>query len=218
MSVIRLEQSSMADAEHAVAQIWCILEEHRVASPQVAVVVNAARKGVELSLTFHAAPDATLVVRALAASGLLPIAEPDMATRAPADEELGREDVMTDYRCYLLGFSGSIQSAHDIACEDDEDAIATARSLFEPHAFEVWQRQRRIYPLVEGCGRTHGDGNLDDARRQRLKAEEYRAVADQMTNPAAQASYRRLAQTYDRIADRYEPTPPAQMPNKLQKR
>ncbi len=117
----------------------------------------------------------------------------------------------------MLGFSGSIQSAHDIACEDDEDAIATARSLFKPHAFEVWQRQRRIYPLVESNGRSHGDSNLDDARRRRLKAEEYRTIADQMTNLAAQATLRRLAQTYDRIAERCEPTPPSEMPKKVQK-
>lgn len=163
MSVIRLDRLSMADAEHAVAQIWRILEEERVASPRMTVAVNEAREGVDLLLTFHAAHDAALVGRAMAASGLLPIAELEMATRAPAREELGREAVMTDYRCYLLGFSGSIQSAHDIACEDDEDAIATARSLFEPHAFEVWQRQRRIYPLVENYGRIHGDSNLGDA-------------------------------------------------------
>lgn len=163
MSVIRLDRLSMADAEHAVAQIWRILEEERVASPRMTVAVNEAREGVDLLLTFRAAHDAALVGRAMAASGLLPIAELEMATRAPAREELGREAVMTDYRCYLLGFSGSIQSAHDIACEDDEDAIATARSLFEPHAFEVWQRQRRIYPLVENYGRIHGDSNLGDA-------------------------------------------------------
>lgn len=216
MSVIRLDRLTMADAEHALAHIWRILEEHRVASPRMTVTVDEAREWVDLSLTFHAAPDAASVRRAIAESGLLRIAELDTATRAPAGEQLGRGAVMTDYRCYLLGFSGSIQSADDITCEDDEDAIATARSLFEPRAFEVWQRQRRVYPLVENYGRIHGDSNLDDARRRRLKAEEHRTIADRMTNPAAQASLRRLAQTYDRIVERYEPTPP-EMPKKVQK-
>jgi hypothetical protein len=183
----------------------------------MAVAVNEAREWVDLSLTFYAAPDAALVRRVIAGSGRLPIAALESATRGRAGEQLGREAVMTDYRCYLLGFSGSIQSAHDITCEDDEVAIATARSLFQSDTFEVWQRQRRIYPLVEDCGRINGDRNFDDARRRRLKAEEYRTVADQMTNPTAQVSLRRLAQTYDRIAEQYEPAPPGAMPKKAQK-
>jgi hypothetical protein len=45
---------------------------------------------------------------------------------------------------------------------------------------------------------------LDQAQRWRLKAEECRAVADQMKNPAAQASFRQMAETYDTLAKRLE--------------
>jgi hypothetical protein len=48
------------------------------------------------------------------------------------------------------------------------------------------------------------DPNLERARRWRLKAEECRTVADQLKNRMAQASIRRLAETYDRLADRCE--------------
>ena len=50
----------------------------------------------------------------------------------------------------------------------------------------------------------HDDPNLEQARRWRLQAEECRAVADQMQNPMAQASFRRMAETYDRLADHLE--------------
>jgi hypothetical protein len=44
----------------------------------------------------------------------------------------------------------------------------------------------------------------DRARQWRMKAEELRAVADQMHNPTAQESFRRMAATYDRLAERLE--------------
>jgi hypothetical protein len=46
--------------------------------------------------------------------------------------------------------------------------------------------------------------SLEQARRWRLKAEECRTVADQMMNPMAQASLRRIAETYDTLASRIE--------------
>jgi hypothetical protein len=45
---------------------------------------------------------------------------------------------------------------------------------------------------------------VEQARRWRLKAEEYRTVADQMKGPMARASMRQLAQTYDRLANGLE--------------
>jgi hypothetical protein len=48
------------------------------------------------------------------------------------------------------------------------------------------------------------DPNREHAHQWRLKAEECRAVADQMQNPMAQASFRRMAETYDRLAAEHE--------------
>jgi hypothetical protein len=53
---------------------------------------------------------------------------------------------MADYRCYLISLSGSIWAAHDIACADDEAAIAKAKELCRPHKVEVWLGRQCIYP------------------------------------------------------------------------
>lgn len=178
MSVIRLDRLLMADAEHVMAQIWRALEDHRVASPKIAVTVQDSDR-VDLWLTFGTASDAELVRCALAAPRLPPIADLQTETREPA-AELAQSDwgaTMTDYRCYLIGLSGSIQAAHDVTCAGDEVAIAKGRELFHPHAFEVWQRQRRIYPVAKTSRGMH-DANLEQARRWRSKAEECRTVAE----------------------------------------
>ena len=44
----------------------------------------------------------------------------------------------------------------------------------------------------------------EQARRHGQRAAEYRAVADQMQNPIASASFRHLAQTYEAMAHRLE--------------
>jgi hypothetical protein len=38
---------------------------------------------------------------------------------------------------------------------------------------------------------------LEHARRNHLRVDEYRAVADQMHNPTSRASYRYMAETYE---------------------
>ncbi len=48
------------------------------------------------------------------------------------------------------------------------------------------------------------DSFLGRARRWRQKAEEYHRVADEMRSPAAQESYRGMAETCDRTAEHYE--------------
>lgn len=45
---------------------------------------------------------------------------------------------------------------------------------------------------------------LDQARRHRLRAEEYRAVVEQMQTPAARGTYQQLAETYEAMARRLE--------------
>jgi hypothetical protein len=48
------------------------------------------------------------------------------------------------------------------------------------------------------------DTYLAQAERWRKKAEELRAVADQMRNPFSRQSFLRMAETYDRLAEEYE--------------
>ncbi len=58
------------------------------------------------------------------------------------------------------------------------------------------------------------DHRLEQARRHRLRAEEYRAVADQMQNPTASATYRHLAETYEAMARQLENAGAAAAPSK----
>jgi len=44
-------------------------------------------------------------------------------------------------------------------------------------------------------------------RHWRIRAEELRTTADHVENPFAQASFRRLAETYDRLADDFSKQP-----------
>jgi hypothetical protein len=50
----------------------------------------------------------------------------------------------------------------------------------------------------------HGHPDLKPTRAWRLRAEEYRVVAHQLKNEIVQASMLRMAETYDRLAERYE--------------
>jgi hypothetical protein len=56
---------------------------------------------------------------------------------------------------------------------------------------------------LEGQGVLRRDAASDAARQRRLRmrAEELRAVADQMSHPMKQVYYRRLAQNYEALAD-----------------
>src|SRR5262249_34537275 len=45
---------------------------------------------------------------------------------------------------------------------------------------------------------------LEQARRHRMRAEEYRCVAEQMQDPTARATYLRLADAYKTLAKRLE--------------
>ena len=208
MSVIRWERLSMADAEQVVAQIWRVLEEHRVASPRMALAVQGSDR-VDLSLTFGAASDAELVRRALAAPGLPPIAELETATREPAagSARSGRGTAMIDYRCYLLGLSGSIRAAHDIVCEDDEVAVAKGRELFHPHAFEVWQRQRRVYPVVETSRGLHHAANLEQARRWRCLLSILLTGGEAHDCTVAERLIRRTKAAAELLGDKAQPHP-----------
>jgi hypothetical protein len=51
---------------------------------------------------------------------------------------------------------------------------------------------------------SRSDEALEQARRYHARAEEYRAVADQLRNPTAIAAYRSLAETYEAMASKLE--------------
>jgi hypothetical protein len=105
-----------------------------------------------------------------------------------------------DYRCYLLGLSGSILAAHEISCADDQAGIAKAYELFHPHDFEVWRRDLRIYPMGSTTDRQDNRA-LEQGRHWRSKAQECRGIAEQMQAPMAKMSFRRMAETYEKMAD-----------------
>jgi hypothetical protein len=48
------------------------------------------------------------------------------------------------------------------------------------------------------------DDIREQSRRHHMRAAEYRAVADQMQNPTARASFRHLAETYEAMGRRLE--------------
>jgi hypothetical protein len=50
----------------------------------------------------------------------------------------------TEYRAYILGPDGQIQSRVDLICESDEDARKKAKQLVDGHDVELWQGARKV--------------------------------------------------------------------------
>jgi hypothetical protein len=74
MRIIRMSWSTMAAAEEALATVWCILEQHRIPTPQL--TIRRAAGVLDLSIEFPSQADAELVRRAAHRLGAdsLPIA------------------------------------------------------------------------------------------------------------------------------------------------
>jgi hypothetical protein len=85
-----------------------------------------------------------------------------------------------------------------LQAETDPANRRTLQSLLaEAHAEETL--------LLEERRLETGDKNLrDDARRWRMRCEEYRAVADAVLNVSARQTYLRLAKNYESLAERAE--------------
>lgn len=62
MSIIRLQVLLAAEAEEAIARIWCVLEAHRIATPHM-IVTRAS--GITVELSFSSPDDAECVAEAL---------------------------------------------------------------------------------------------------------------------------------------------------------
>jgi hypothetical protein len=78
------------------------------------------------------------------------------------------------------------------------DMTQDERRLCDILSAEIARREQRRSVIRAG------NELFEQARRHRMKAEEYRAVADQMRNPTARASYLQLARTYEAMASRCE--------------
>lgn len=101
------------------------------------------------------------------------------------------------------------------------NAAAMARHLADAHraidAAEIAEFWNAVAQEVHRLSVSRADDReASRARRWRMKAEEYRAVAAPVRNPQARASYRRLADTYDALADRREKAAEATRPKKPQ--
>ena len=55
---------------------------------------------------------------------------------------------MPAFRIYLVGRDGHFQSAKDIECADDQEAIQNAQQLVDGHDVELWERGRFITRLA----------------------------------------------------------------------
>lgn len=55
---------------------------------------------------------------------------------------------MSEYRAYLMGADGHIQSRVDLTCEDEEAAKEQAKQLADGHDVELWQRGRKIATFI----------------------------------------------------------------------
>jgi len=54
---------------------------------------------------------------------------------------------MLDYRAYIMGPDGHVQSRVDLRCDDDVEALRLAKQLVDDHDVELWQLDRKIETL-----------------------------------------------------------------------
>src|SRR3954469_2537028 len=51
---------------------------------------------------------------------------------------------MQEYRAFIMGPDGHVQSRVDRRCNDEDEAVALARQLVDGHDVELWQLDRQI--------------------------------------------------------------------------
>ena len=49
---------------------------------------------------------------------------------------------MQEYRVFIMGPDGHVQSRVDLRCNDGDEAVALARQLVDGHDVELWQLDR----------------------------------------------------------------------------
>ena len=55
---------------------------------------------------------------------------------------------VAEYRLYCFDQRGTITRSHELAAQDDEDAIAQARAMRLEVTCELWSRERRVAKLT----------------------------------------------------------------------
>lgn len=61
----------------------------------------------------------------------------------------GEENLMPEYRAYIIGEDGHIVSAHPLICDDDAAAAEQATAFLVDRSIEIWSGDRfviRLYP------------------------------------------------------------------------
>ena len=51
---------------------------------------------------------------------------------------------MKEYRAYIMGPDGHVQSRVDLRCNDKDEAVGLAKQLVDGHDVELWQLDRQI--------------------------------------------------------------------------
>ena len=51
---------------------------------------------------------------------------------------------MQEYRAYVMGPDGHVQSRADIRCDDEAEAIRLAKQLVDGRDIELWQLDRHV--------------------------------------------------------------------------
>lgn len=51
---------------------------------------------------------------------------------------------MPSYRFYFMTVGDRIMRGQDVECDNDDDALARARSLHNAHGIEVWEGRRKV--------------------------------------------------------------------------
>jgi hypothetical protein len=51
---------------------------------------------------------------------------------------------MREYRAYIIGQDGHIQTRFEFCCSDDEEAKDRAKQYVDGHDVELWQLDRKI--------------------------------------------------------------------------
>jgi len=82
----------------------------------------------------------------------------------------------------------------------NQEADVTIKRKLARDALRIAQ----LAEAVERAGQGEAMAEPERARRWRMRAAEFRAVAEQTTNPQAKLSRMRLAETYDRLAQHEE--------------
>jgi len=82
---------------------------------------------------------------------------------------------MQEYRTYILGRDGHIQSRVDIICANDEAAKKQAKQLVDGHDVELWQLDHRIAEFLRRRTKAVSVGGLYGRRSRSACTELFKS-------------------------------------------